>query len=113
VIGTILGTVAIIAVAIAIGVVVDRKIDLLPRPEKLAEPRPKLPGHAAGEAPATAIRAGGAQRATLRATQRCKACRTVLVADGDDDHVRYDDRELVVILFRCPNCGVKRALYVM
>jgi len=111
-VGTILGTLGIIAAAITIGVVVDRKIGLLPRPEKLVETRPRIAGHSAGEAPATAIRAGAAQVVTLRATQRCKACRTLLVADGDDDHVRYDDRDLLVLPFRCPACDAKRALYI-
>ena len=109
--GAILGTVAIVVVTIALGVVVDRRFRLSPRPEALAEDRPRPPAHVAGEAPATAIRAGAAQLAKLRASQRCTACRALLVA-GDDDHVRYDNRDLIVLQFRCPSCAAKRALYV-
>jgi RNase P subunit RPR2 len=104
------GTIAIVLVTIAIGIFVDRKVGLLPRADKLAEPRPRMPSHVAGEAPATAIRAGTAQLSKLRA-QRCRSCRAAMTA-GDDDHVRYDERDLIVLHYRCPRCGAKRSLYV-
>ena len=111
-IGAIAGTIAIVAITIAIGVFVDRRYKLLPRPELLADnPRARRPTHGAGEAPATAIRAGGVQVAKLRATQRCRACRATLDL-GEDDHVRYNDHELIVLQFHCPRCATKRTLYV-
>ena len=116
-IGTILGTIAIVGVTIVIGVFVERK--LLPKQDR--EPgetmvrisRSKaLAKLAPGEMAAVAIRAGAAQLATLRTTQRCRACRTALVAAGDDERVRFDDRDLLVLSFRCPACELKRSLYV-
>jgi hypothetical protein len=107
------GTVLIVAITIAIGVYADKKLHLAPRAEDLAAP-PKPRSHAAGEAPSTAIRAGTAQLTNLRAAQRCKVCRTVLVADGADEDVRYAERTLLVLHFVCPTCPDvrKRSLYV-
>ncbi|MEO8845049.1 MAG: hypothetical protein ABI591_22355 [Kofleriaceae bacterium] len=110
-VGTVVGTVVVVAITIAIGVVADKKLS--PRAKNLAAPA-KPPSHAAGEAPATAIRAGAAQLAKLRAGQRCKTCRTVLFADGADDEVRFAEHGLLVLHFVCPACpGVRqRSLYV-
>ncbi len=113
IIGTIVGTVLIVGITIAIGMFADRKLGLLPRPQTLAPVpvRPAAPTYTAGEAPATAIRAGTAQRDRLRTSQRCKSCRELMTA-MDEDHVRYDGRDLIVVQFRCPRCDTKRALYV-
>jgi len=112
ILGTIVGTAVIVAITIAIGMIADKKLALLPRAEVLDPPRPRPPGHAVGEAPATAIRAGVAQLARLRASQRCRECRTVLVASEPDDAIRYNERALAVLHFRCPSCGRNQALYV-
>jgi len=110
----IVGTIAIVAVTITVGVLLDRRIGLLPRPKELLEAgKPKPARHDAGEAPATAIRARGAQLERLRGARRCPTCREVLVAAGDDERVRYDDRELLVIHLRCPRCDEPHALYVL
>jgi hypothetical protein len=110
----VIGTIAIVAATIAIGVLVDRKISLLPRPQELLEAgKPKQPRHDAGEAPATAIRARGAQLDRLRRSRRCPTCREPLVVEGDDECVRYDDRELLVIHLRCTRCNEPHALYVL
>ena len=106
----IVGTIVIVAAAIAIGLVLDRR--LRPRPQELQK-SVRIPSHGVGEAPATAIRAGATQLAKLRASQRCRACRASVTHDGEDDHVRYADRELIVLHFRCPDCGAKRVLYVV
>ena len=109
----VVGTVLIVAITIAIGVYADKKLHLAPRAEELAAPQ-KPRSHAAGEAPSTAIRAGTAQLTNLRARQRCKECRTVLVADGADEGVRYAEHTLLVLHFVCPACPDvrKRSLYV-
>ena len=109
----IVGTLAIIAATVTIGVIVDRKIGLFPRPDELKEePKRRGPRYAAGEAPSTAIRARGAQLDKLRSSRRCPKCRDALVAAGDDELVRYGDGELRVIHLRCAKCGETRSLYV-
>jgi len=105
------GTIAIVLAVVALGMLLTRKRGFLLRPEELTEKKPPRPSHAAGEAPATAIRAGGEQLARLRSTQRCRECRSVMTP-GSDERVRYGDGELIVIELRCPRCEAKRALYV-
>jgi hypothetical protein len=107
----IIGTIAIVVATVVLGMLITRKRGFLVQPEELAKPKPKQPSHAAGEAPATAIRAAGEQLARLRSTQRCPQCRAVMTPDAGE-HVRYGDGELLVIELRCARCGTKRALYV-
>lgn len=108
----IVGTIAIVAVMIAIGVIVDRKLGI--RPEQLAasSSRPLITIHEIGEAPATALRATEAQLAKLRSSLHCKACRSLLEADGTDHDVRYAGEAMRVLGFRCPQCATRRPLYV-
>jgi len=117
IVGTIVGTIAIIAITIAIGVFADKKVDLIPRKTTLEKGNaPKRlsrgsSGYAAGEAASTAIRAGAAQLEKLRTSQRCTGCRAALDVRGDD-RVRYADHELIIVQFHCPSCGRNRSLYV-
>ena len=112
IVGTIIGTLAIVLITIVVGLLVDRKRSILPKPEDLAPPERKKPPatHGAGEAPATAIRARPKQLGNLR-VQRCRECRAEMKNEADD-RVRYNDRELVVLHFACPRCAGKRTLYV-
>src|SRR5205823_12953623 len=104
----VIGTIAVVAVTIAIGLYVDRKV----RPPDAEPGAPKkLASHAAGEAPATAFRAGAVQLGRIRAGQRCRSCRTPMQHEPDE-RVRFDDRDLLVLSFRCPRCATRRALYV-
>jgi hypothetical protein len=112
VIGVILGTLAVVGAAIAVGTWVTRKRGLVPRPDELAAPPKQRPAYAAGEAPATAIRAGAAQLDRLRTTQRCASCRAKMTVTGEE-HVRYNDRDMLVIDLRCDSCGARRPLYVV
>ena len=111
----ILGTCAIVIAVVWIGRRIDRAHSLAPRPEELAGPaRPRPASHGAGEAPATAIRAGAAQLERLRVAQRCHTCRGLMTpAQAEDERVRYGDKELIVIELRCPRCELRRALYVL
>jgi len=107
---TVLGTIGIVAITIALGILADRRWGLIPRKERLAPAvRPALPAHAAGQAPATAIRAAAAQIENLRATQRC--CRTVMEALPDDE-VAFDGKTLAILRFRCAACAATRSVYV-
>jgi hypothetical protein len=108
---TIIAAIVVVLGTIAIGVLVTRKRPMLPAPEDLAAPPKKRPAYAAGEAPATAIRARGDQLERLRTSQRCRECRTVMTA-GDEERVRYGGGELLVVELRCSKCGARRALYV-
>jgi hypothetical protein len=112
--GAIVGTIAIVLATLVIGLWIDRKKHILPRPEDFSEPE-KLPppSHAAGEAAATAIRAGESQLKALRSSQRCAACRAPMTNDpGTDDPIRYDDRDMLVLHFSCTRCDARRAMYV-
>lgn len=108
--GVILGTLAVVLIVVVVGLLLDRKVRLLPRRQDLEPARKKPPAYAAGEAPSTAIRARPAQLEKLRA-QRCPACRSAMDV-GEDDTVRFDDRDLLVLHFTCPSCAGKRSVYV-
>ncbi len=112
IVGTIVGTIVIVLVTVAVGLLVDRKYRIVPKPTDLAaEPHQPPPHqHAAGEAPATAIRARDGQLVNLR-TQRCAKCRAQMT-NPPDDTVRYNERELLVLHFSCPACAHKSVLYV-
>jgi hypothetical protein len=112
-IGAIIGTIAIVLVMIVIGLLIDRKAPILPKPQATAaDELKKRSAHAAGEAPATALRARDDQLDKLRASQRCPQCRSTMQS-GPDDHVRYNDADLLVCHFTCENCPGTRTLYVI
>ncbi|CAN5680305.1 hypothetical protein BH11MYX1_BH11MYX1_52200 [soil metagenome] len=108
----IIGTIAIVAAMMALGVVVNRKYGI--KPEELAgtPPKARIAAHEIGEAPATALRASDAQLAKLRPNLHCKTCRSILHADGSDEVVRYGGEPMRVLGFWCPRCNTKRPLYV-
>jgi len=105
------GTLLIVAITVVIGRWLDRRFSLLPRADDFAA-KPRRPPEPiqAGETAAAAIRADASQLVRLR-SQRCHGCRRELTASGDDP-VRYAERDLIVLQFRCPACGAKRSLYV-
>jgi hypothetical protein len=110
VIWLVLGTIGVVSATIVAGVLVDRKWGLLPRPAELLAPR-ALPGHAPGEAPATALAAGAMEIEKLRRNRRCRRCKGAL--DGlADDAVAYDGKQLTVLQFRCPRCEDKTFVYI-
>ena len=111
-IGVVAGSLAIIGITVVVGLWLTRTRHIEPTPEELAQPAKKRPAHAAGEAPATAIRAGAAQLDRLRTTQRCTSCRAVMTVAGEEP-VRYDDRDMLVIELRCEPCAARRPLYVV
>jgi len=103
---TVLGTLGIVAVVVAAGLLVDRRFGILPRPRELREadrPRPLLPPHAPGEAPETAL--DGPPRAL-----RCRQCRRTTRLD-DESRATYGDRELVIRRYRCPRCDAITTIY--
>lgn len=111
----ILGTIAIVIVVVAIGMLFDRKVGFLPAPSDFDtdkdRERKKLVSHGAGEAPATALRIRGGQVAKLRRSQRCTGCRNEM-RNERDDRVRYGETELLVLHFTCTSCSTRRMLYV-
>ena len=102
---TIVGTIVIVVIAIAAGRLIDKRF--APTPDEVAG-KPKVQP---GESAAAAIRARPAQLARLRASQRCTSCRTVM-QNLDDEAIRYADHPMIVLQFRCPDCGKKSSLYV-
>jgi len=113
--GVILGTIAIVIVVVVLGVLFDRKVGFLPAPEDFdndkERERKKLVSHGAGEAPATALRIRDTQIAKLRTSQRCTSCRREMRNEADD-HVRFNETELLVLHFTCTGCDARRTLYV-
>lgn len=112
----VLGTIAIVIVAVVLGIVIDRKVGLLPAPKDFEDPeksdRKQLATHGAGEAPATALRVRDTQITKLRTSQRCATCRTAMIGEADDT-VRYNDTDQLVLHFACPSCASKRAVYLV
>lgn len=111
---TVIGTIGVVVAVVVLGMLADRRWGLVPSPERLraaGAPKPLL-GHAAGEAPATALHVTPAQLARLAATQRCPKCRATMAAAGDTP-VTFEGRELRVLAFRCPRCAGARSLYVV
>ena len=109
----IVGTILIVLASIGIGLLIDRKWDVIPRKEKLLEqgrPGLALPGYAAGEAASSAIDVSAAELEKLR-RKKCDACRGETDALADD-RVTYDGRELLVVHARCRRCGKSRSTYV-
>jgi hypothetical protein len=109
-IGVIIGTLAVVLVTVSIGLLIDSKLPILPRPDDKPAPK-RLPAHAPGEAPATALRLVDAQLAKLRAAQRCPECRAAM-REEPEELVRYDETDLRVLHFGCTICSGKRSLYV-
>ena len=111
---TVIGSIGIVLATIIAGVLVDRRWSLLPRKEQLqlaAGQRPLLPGHGAGEAPATAITASIGEIELLRRRQLCPRCKVGLDSAADDS-VTYDGHPLRVLRFTCPRCAGLRSVYV-
>ena len=109
---TIIGTLLIVLATIGVGLLVARKWSILPRKERLlaAGRRPQLPGHAPGEAPATALELGPGELEKLR-RKKCGACGGETDALADD-RVTYDEHDLLVVHARCRRCGTPRSTYV-
>ncbi|HSR99493.1 MAG TPA: hypothetical protein VLM79_20715 [Kofleriaceae bacterium] len=108
----VLGTIGIVAVVIAVGVALDRRFGLLPRPRELrqwrelreaARPRLEVPAYAPGEAPETALE-------DPPATVRCRGCGRA-ARPLDDSRATLGDRELVVRRYRCERCGAITTMY--
>lgn len=105
----VIGTIAIVVLSITAGLYLDRRFGLLPRRAQLQAPKPALPTHADGEAPATAIYATRDELEHLR-DRPCRQCKTAVRATTDT--VRYEGRELTVLSFTCPRCNSHDRIYV-
>jgi len=103
---TVLGTLAIVAVVIVAGVVIDRRFGILPRPRELREagkPGLKPPAYGPGEAPETALD-------DPPRDLRCGRCRCETPLDRES-RATYGDRELVIRRYRCPRCDAVASIY--
>jgi hypothetical protein len=103
---TVLGTLGVVGLVIAAGVVADRRFGLLPRSRELREAGKaglRLPPHAPGEAPETAL-------AAPPRTVRCHRCRRTPQLEAES-RATYDARELVIQRYRCPRCAAITTIY--
>jgi hypothetical protein len=101
----IIGTLAIVAVTIAAGVVLDRRYGIVPRAERL-KPSRALPVPAPGEAAATPLEVADVTRVPA------PRCCTVMERTSDDVAI-VGQRQVTVVRFRCPRCDKQKALYVV
>jgi hypothetical protein len=113
--GVVIGTLAIVAGVIAIGVLIDRKWSLLPRKgehARVAAARAAPPPDPPGTTPATALRVPESRLTRLLDGQRCAACKKRIDVPAGGEPVKLGDRNLVVYRLTCPSCSASRALYV-
>jgi hypothetical protein len=114
-VAVIIGTLVIIIITVLVGVFLEKRSGIKLEKQNLSTEvkRPPPAKYTLGETAATAFRVGDAQLAKLRTSQRCPECRAEMAyLDADDDRVRYDQRDLMVLHFNCPSCKSKRRLYV-
>ena|SRR5689334_13803990 len=110
--GVILGTIGIVGVVVTLGILIDRRWSILPRPGELAQLDPKAPKpDPPGTTPATALRLTPRKLTAALAAQRCTDCNSRLTA-GAGDPIRLGDRALTVYRLTCSKCGASRALYI-
>src|SRR5258705_3968164 len=109
--GVILGTIGIVGAVVAVGMLIDRRWSILPRPGELAAIDPKAPQpDPPGTAPGTALRLTPSKLAAALGAQRC-TCKARMTA-GPGEPIRFGDRELALYRLTCATCGATRALYV-
>ena len=109
----ILGTIGVVAAFVAGGLWLDKRVSILPRAEELAAgpelERKKKEQHAPGAAAETAITADAAE--LERIARRQRHCRARMIREPDDE-VRFGDRTLRVLRFRCATCDARGRVYV-
>lgn len=122
--GAILGTIGIVIAVVAIGVLIDRRWGILPRPGELAAAgeanakgkakdkdkavAPEPPGTVA----AAPLRLTPKKLAAALTAQRCAGCGARVDA-GPGEPIRYADAELQLFRLTCAQCGAGRGLYVV
>ncbi|MEZ4400176.1 MAG: hypothetical protein R3B06_09165 [Kofleriaceae bacterium] len=112
-----LGVAAIVSAFVVVGVVIDRRLPLLPPAVEPtgaggSPPPPAAPApveRRAGETAATAVRVPAAWRAKL-APGTC-ACGEPL-AIASDEALRFDGEVLIVVRLACAACGHTRSVYL-
>jgi hypothetical protein len=99
---TVIGTIAVVLATIVAGLFLERRFG----PKRLTAAQTKqLP--APGDSPSTAMLVTAGELRKLRVQTCCKATMAVT-----DDHVRFDERDLLVLHFACAHCNAKRTLYI-
>jgi hypothetical protein len=110
--GVILGTIGIVGVVVTLGMLIDRRWSILPRPGELAKIDPKAPKpDPPGTSATAALRLTPRKLTAALAAQRCAECNARLTA-GPGEPIRLGDRSLTVYRLTCPSCGATRALYI-
>lgn len=117
----VLGTAALVTAFVVVGVVVDRRVPLLPPAPGPGAGEAEGDGPAGsgaspahrqlrpGEAAANAVKVPADWRSKL-ATGRC-ACGEPLALTSDEA-IRFDGRLLVVVRLACAACGHTRSVYL-
>lgn len=107
---TVLGTIGVVLATVIAGILADRRWGIVPRKERLSPaPRPALPAHEPGEAPATALRLTPDQLELLRRSRRC--CGQFMESLPDAE-VAFGGGVIAILHFRCARCAATRSIYV-
>ena len=107
-IAVVLGTIAIVVVLVVVGLLIDRKVPLLPRAAAGAAPARRdepIPGATA----ATAVKVPQTWRPRL-AAGRCTCGKPLEVAS--DEPITLGGRPHVVVRLACAACGHARSVYL-
>jgi hypothetical protein len=104
----VLGTAAIVTIIVVVGLLLDRKVAILPRAEAAAPARREelpVPGATAH----TAVKVPRSWRPRL-AAGRCTCGKPLAVAS--DEAITLAGRPLVVVRLACVACGHARSVYL-
>jgi hypothetical protein len=107
----ILGTIGVVAVVVIVGMWVDRRWGILPRPGELAAVEKAEPPDPPGTVASAPLRLTPKKLARALVAQKCAGC-GARVAASEGEPVRYGAHELRLYRLTCPACGVGRGLYV-
>jgi hypothetical protein len=111
----VLGTAAIVTAFVVVGMVVDRRVPLLPPVVSSVAGARALPSPvsstpvAMGESAATAVKVPSEWRPRL-AAGTCRCGKPLAVSS--DEPVRFGGRQLVVVRLACGACGHGRSVYL-
>lgn len=106
----VVGTLAVVALVVVVGLWLDRRIALLPPMGAPAgPPPPRVDATPPGSTAATAVRVPRSWRSRI-AAGRCACGQPLAVAS--DEPITFGGRTLVIVRLACAACGHHRSVYL-